>query len=205
MVASAVADEGKSFTAVNLSLSMAAETDCMVVLVDGDCIRARLTELFGVRGALGLTDLLQDPKLALENVVIPTNVPNLSFLPAGRRLERAVELLASARMRNLCAALSQTPQRLIVFDSSPLLLTAEAPALASQVGQIVVVVRADRTPQQAVLAAIGKLDLAKPVGLILNQATAGLSSLSYDSYGVYAQDYYDRVDARAAPTSSGAT
>jgi Mrp family chromosome partitioning ATPase len=60
--------------------------------------------------------------------------------------------------------------RIIVFDSSPLLLTTEAAVLASKVGQIVVVVKANDTPQDAVMAAIEKLDPAKAIGCVLNQS-----------------------------------
>jgi protein-tyrosine kinase len=184
MVASAASGEGKTFTCINLCLSIARETDWSVVLVDGDCAKPHLTHLFGAEREPGLMDLLRDPRLSFEDLVMPTNVPSLSLLPSGRRDEHAAELLASARMDSLCAGISASdPRRMIVFDSSPL-FTTEAPVLASQMGQIAVVVQANRTPQQAVLAAIGKLDPAKAINLILNQASPRDAVPGYgDHYG----------------------
>jgi exopolysaccharide/PEP-CTERM locus tyrosine autokinase len=170
MVASALSGEGKTFTCVNLCLSIAREKDWSVVLVDADCSKPHLTRLFAAENEPGLIDLLRDPVLKFEDLVMPTDVPGLSLLPAGSRDQHASELLASKRMDELCAGLSADGAgRVIIFDSSPLLLTTEAPVLASKVGQIAVVVRANATPRQAVLAALAKLDPVKAIGCILNQ------------------------------------
>ena len=186
-VASALSGEGKTFTCVNLCLSIAREKDWSVVLVDGDCSKRDLTRLFGAEDRPGLMDLLRDPSLSFEALVMPTNVSGLSLLPAGARDVHASELIASNRMEELCAGLS-TPVggRMVIFDSSPLLLTTEAAVLASKVGQIVLIVRANETPQQAVLAAIEKLDPAKPIGAVLNQTYDTHLGFSYgDYYGSY--------------------
>ena len=115
---------------------------------------------------------------------MPTDIPGLSLLPAGSHDPHASELLASRRMDELCATLSaEGAGRMIVFDSSPLLLTTEAAVLASRVGQVVVVVRANATPQHAVLAALEKLDPEKAIGCVLNQ-TSGTTQLD-SSYGYY--------------------
>ncbi len=184
-VASALSGEGKTFTCLNLCLSIARERDWSVVLVDGDCSKPHLTRLFAAEKQPGLIDLLRDSTQSFEAVVMPTDVPGLSLLPAGSHDVHASELLASRRMDDLCAKLSsQDPCRMIVFDSSPLLLTSEAAVLASKVGQIVVVVRASETPQSAVLAAIEKLDHTKPIGCVLNQSW-GAGEIS-EGYGNYA-------------------
>lgn len=184
MVASARAGEGKTFTCVNLCLSIARERDWSVVLVDGDCSKPHLTRLFSAEREPGLTDLLRDPSLEFDSLVMPTDVPDLSLLPAGSRDPTASELLASKRMDDLCENLwADGAGRIIVFDSSPLLLTSEAPVLASQVGQVVVVVRANVTPQSAVLAALERLDDTKAIGCVLNQSW-GTSSPG-DGYGYY--------------------
>jgi protein-tyrosine kinase len=187
MVGSAVAGEGKTFTCLNLCLSMARERDWTVVLVDADCSKPQLTRLFGAEDQPGLLELLRDPTRSFEDLVMPTNVSGLALLPAGSRDEHAAELLASDRMAAVCAALAEAdPQRIIVFDSSPLLLTTEAPVLASHMGQIVLVVQANRTPQQAVLAAIEKLDRAKTISLVLNRDDSAQTPLSYGyGYGDY--------------------
>jgi protein-tyrosine kinase len=187
LVASALAGEGKTFTCLNLCLSLAREQDWEVVLVDGDCSKPHLTRLFGAQGEPGLLDLLKGPERTFESLVMPTNIPGFSLLPAGTRDERtATELFGSARMESLCAELSASnPKRLVVFDSAPLLLTPESPVLATQVGQVVLVVRANRTPQQLVLRARDKLDPAKAVNLILNQADPDDELGSYAGYYGY--------------------
>lgn len=184
MVASALAGEGKTFTCLNLCLSIARERDWTVVLVDGDCAKPHLTRLFGAESEPGLIDLLRDPALNFDAFVMPTDVPGLSLLPAGSRDPRASELLASKRMDELCAALSAADRtRIVVMDSSPLLLTTEAVALAAHVGQIAVVVRANSTPRDAVLLAIEKLDRTKAIACILNRNADAADSEGYGYYG----------------------
>ena len=185
MVASALSGEGKTFTCLNLSLSVARERDWDVVLVDADCSKPHLTRLFAAEQERGLIDLLREPSLSFDSVVMPTDVPGLSLVPAGAHDDHASELLASKRMSELCASLAQGVGRIIVFDSSPLLMTSEAAALAQQVGQIVVVVRANETPRPAVLAALEKLDSSKAVACVLNQGYGAASGLGYGEYGDY--------------------
>lgn len=193
MVASALPGEGKTFTCVNLCLSIARERDWTVVLVDGDTAKPHLTRLFGAEGEPGLIDLLRDPALTFDSFVMPTDVPGLSLLPAGSRDPRASELLASRRMDELCAALSAADRtRIVVIDSSPLLVTTEATALAAHVGQIAVVVRANETPRDAVLSALDKLDRAKAVACILNRNAGAEDSEGYGHYG------YGEATARSA-------
>ena len=184
MVASALSGEGKTFTCLNLCLSIARERDWEVVLVDADCSKPHLTRLFGAEQERGLIDLLRDPSLTFDSLVMPTSVPGLSLLPGGSRDEHAAELLASKRMDDLCASLAANTRRIILFDSSPLLLTSEAPALASRVGQVVVVVRANDTPRQAVSAAVEKLDQHKAIFCVLNQAFGSANSLEYGQYEI---------------------
>jgi exopolysaccharide/PEP-CTERM locus tyrosine autokinase len=189
MVASALSGEGKTFTCVNLCLSMARERDWDVVLVDADSSKPHLTRLFSAEHEPGLIDLLRDPTLSFEDIVMPTDIPGFSLVPAGSHDANASELFASRRMKELCQeASSADAGRMIVFDSSPLLLTTESIALASQVGQIVVVVRADSTPQQSVLAALEKLDPDKAINCVLNQASGTGLSESYGYYGNYGDE-----------------
>jgi protein-tyrosine kinase len=187
MVASALSGEGKTFTCVNLCLSIARERDWNVVLVDGDASKPHLTQLFSAERERGLMDLLRDPTLLFDDLVMPTDIPGLSLLPAGSADAEASELLASRRMNELCLSLSSADAaRIIVFDSSPLLLTTESVVLASQVGQVLMVVRANSTPQQAVLAALEKLDPEKAINCVLNQtSSADQLSESYGYYGNY--------------------
>ena len=184
MVGSALQNEGKTFTCLNLCLSIARERDWAVVLVDGDCSKPHLTRLFGAEGQPGLTDLLRDPNASFDSFVMPTDVDGFSFLPAGTHDSHASELLASKRMDDLCSSLSaDSAGRMIVFDSSPLLLTTESPVLASKVGQVVVVVRANSTPRQAVMGALEKLDQTKAIGCVLNQSWGAADHT--EGYGYY--------------------
>jgi protein-tyrosine kinase len=170
MVASALAGEGKTFTAINLALSMSIEKDVRVLLVDADVAKPMLTGLLGLSDAPGLLDVLRDSRLDVERVILHTNIPNLSVLPAGTHSREATELLASERMEEVMRAIAQHDERrLALFDSPPLLLTTESPALAQVAGQVVMVVRAGATPRQAVLAALTYVGTHPAVALVLNQ------------------------------------
>ena len=183
-VVSALPGEGKTFTCLNLCLSIARERDWSVVLVDADCSKPHLTRMFSAEDKPGLIDLLRDPSRTFDSLVMPTDVPGFSLLPAGSHDQHASELLASRRMDEICAELSSRGGRMVVFDSSPLLLTSEAPVLASKVGQVVFVVKANQTPHDAVTAALAKVDQTKAIGCVLNQSWgAEATSEGYGYYG----------------------
>src|SRR5690606_25112995 len=171
MITSAVAGEGKTFTSLNLCLSIARERDWNAVLVDADAQKRHLTRLFGAEKEQGLLDLLRDPKLVFDSLVMPTDVPGFFLLPAGQADEHSTELLSSSSMQTLCAQLATRPGSMFVFDSAPLLMSSDPLALAGQVGQVLLVVLANKTAQEAVLQACEKLDDSKAVSLLLNQAS----------------------------------
>ena len=184
MVSSALPGEGKTFTSMNLAMSLALEKDHSVILVDGDVPKPHISQTFGLLKEPGLLDALVDPSVAIESVLLPTDVPNLALLPVGHRAEAAPELLASARMRQVISRLEQIdPQGLVVVDSPPILLTSEARVLASLFGQVVLVVHAGTTQQKAVLEAIELIGDGPRVGLVLNQASAEGNAGDY--YGYY--------------------
>ncbi len=184
MLASALPGEGKTFTSLNLALSMAAEKDVKVLLVDADVAKPHITRLLGLENEPGLLDLLSDSTLTAESLVLPTNIPGLSVLPSGAFRDNATELLASSRMTQIVAELGDPRRRRIVlFDSPPLLLSTESQALLHAVGQVVLVVRADFTPQKAVLEALEFIQ-TKPTSLILNQSE-NATAASYYGYGHY--------------------
>jgi protein-tyrosine kinase len=184
MIASAMAGEGKSFTALNLALSLSLEKDVEVLLVDADALKPQLSHVLGLATAPGLLDVLRDPKLDVESLIRPTNVPSLSFLPAGAGADDATELLSSPRMEQVAALLGQRDhQRIVVFDSPPLLQTTESPALARVAGQIVIVVRAEFTPQPLLLDALNTLQGHPGVSLVLNQSRrSGAAPYYYYGY-----------------------
>ncbi len=187
-ITSALAGEGKTFTSLNLALSIARDPDFSVTLVDGDVARANTSGLLGIQERPGLLDLLADEGLAAGELILPTDVESLYVLPAGRPHGLSEELLSSERMDRVLAQLSEpTTRHIILFDSPPLLASTEAVTLASHVGQIVLVVKAATTPRHQVAAALELLDANKAINLVLNQSR-GPAGGDYGSYYGYGYD-----------------
>jgi protein-tyrosine kinase len=183
MVTSSLPGEGKTFTAANLALSMAMEFDTTVLLVDGDVARPSLPDVFGIPESPGLMDLLTRDDLDISQVLLQTNIERLVFLPAGLRHRHATELLASEKMGALSRELaSRYRNRIVIFDSPPLLATAEAPALAAQMGQIVMVVAADATPRKTVSHALATIERCEVVLMTLNKAAKSEIGMYYGYY-----------------------
>ena len=183
MVTSAVAGEGKSFTSVNLAMSIAAELDNTVMLVDADVARPSLPRILGVPDGPGLLDLL-DGSAEMANVLLKTNIDKLTLLRSGTPHARATEMLASDAMRQLLGDMARRyPDRIIIFDSPPLLLTTESRVLAMNMGQIVVVVHAGKTLQSDVQRALATIEACPLKLLVLNQASADAQESSGLGYG----------------------
>ncbi|MEZ5499000.1 MAG: P-loop NTPase [Steroidobacteraceae bacterium] len=168
MVTSALSAEGKTFTAVNLALSLALEQDWSVLLVDADIIKPALSKMLGLQGRQGLLDAALDSSVDVNSLILTTSVPGLSVIPAGRPDPHASEYFASERMDVIWRALLADPRRIVVIDSLPVLLTSEAPALTQHVHNVLMVVRAERTPQAAVRDAIERLGERAEIRLVLN-------------------------------------
>jgi exopolysaccharide/PEP-CTERM locus tyrosine autokinase len=171
MITSSLPGEGKTYCAINLAMSIAMELDHTVLLVDADVARPSVLRTLGLPAQRGLMDILVDDKLDLSDVMLRTNVDTLSILPAGTSTPRATELLASSTMSTLVNEIAHRyPDRIIIFDSPPLLLTSEARVLASHMGQIVMVVEAQGTTQHAVQESLRQLEGCSNVNLIYNKA-----------------------------------
>jgi protein-tyrosine kinase len=172
MVTSAMPGEGKSFTALNLAMSIAMELDYHVLLVDADVARPSLMQVLGLPPGPGLMDLMVQPGMSMSDAMLRTNVDKLSLLPSGTAHPRATELLASDAMERLLEEMGQRyPDRLIIFDSPPLLPTTESRVLATLMGQIVVVVQAGKTLQSQVDQALATIEDCPVKMMVLNQAT----------------------------------
>jgi exopolysaccharide/PEP-CTERM locus tyrosine autokinase len=185
MVTSALPGDGKTFTSINLAMSMALERDISVLMVDCDVAKRHVSEIVGMNDAVGLLDALVDESVDYESLVVPTNLHGLSILPAGRRVEGTAELLSSNRMRQIINGLcTRAPRRILLLDSPPLLITNEGQALVKIAGQIVLVVRAGHTPRQAVQDAIRLFDAQQAGGLILNEVPVSKKN-GYYGYGSY--------------------
>jgi receptor protein-tyrosine kinase len=183
MVTSALPGEGKTFCAINLAMSMAREIDTSVLLVDADVVRPEALTRLGVSPRMGLLDLLIDQNITLEDVMLATNVPKLTLLPAGNYNSRSTELLASDAMNRLLGDLAvRYSDHVVIFDSPPLLVTSEAKVLASRVGQVLVVVEACKTPCAAIERAFATLEQCQTVMSLLNKGDEPAPGYGYGDY-----------------------
>jgi protein-tyrosine kinase len=193
MVTSALPGDGKTFTSFNLALSLARERDVSVLLVDGDVQKSDVSRVLGIRDERGLLDAFAQETIDVESLILRTNLPGLTLLASGTRSEGATELLSSKRMVDLTASLvSRNPNRIVLMDAPPLLMASEARALLKIAGQVVLVVRAGKTPRPALLDALRMFDEHQPVGLILNEAQPSLVQ-GYYGYGYYGFEYGDNA------------
>lgn len=187
LVTSSIPAEGKTFTSFNLALAIARERDTPVILVDADVPNPRLTSLMGLNTVPGLTDLIGDGRMRVEEVLCRTDLEGLYVLPAGRPDANSPELFASQRMDEVMRSLAlMVPDGVVVIDSPPVLATNEAQVLSRYVGQVLMVVRADFTEQRAVEEALALLDRSKPINCVLNAIDRSVMSMYYgDSYPGY--------------------
>jgi len=186
LVASAQPGEGKTFCALNLALSLAGERDVEVLLVDGDFPKPEIPSRLGIEAGPGLVDALAERDGDAERYVVRTDIEGLSILPAGRQANNVPELLASERTRDVLAALAEAdPRRIILFDSPPVLMASSAGVLASHVGQVLVVVRADTTVEADLKEAIGLLAASSDIALVLNAAGFAASGRRFGQYEGY--------------------
>lgn len=184
MVTSALPGEGKTFTAINLAMSIAMELDSTVLLVDADVARPAILSTLGLKPAKGLLDVLLDESLDLGSVLLKTNVEKLTLLPSGTPHPRATELLASGAMNRLLLEMaSRYSDRIIIFDSPPLLLATESPVLASHMGQVVIVTEAEKTTHSTIKDAVAKVGDGPVKLMMLNKSKLGSGAGAYGYYG----------------------
>lgn len=193
MVTSAQPGEGKTFVSINLALSIAMEMDTTVLLIDADVVRPSVSRTLGLPPMAGLVDYLLDGDRDISDLLLKTNIPKLTILPAGRQHHHSTELLHSEAMRQLTREMARRyPDRIVLFDSPPLLATTEAAVLAGMMGQVLVVVEAEKTSQDAVNSALELLDPSLHVSFILNKMVRSKSAGSYYGYyGYYGQGQSD--------------
>lgn len=188
MITSSLPREGKSFCAINLALSICREIGRTVLLVDADVARPAVPTYLGLpTQQKGLLDVLTDPELDLADVILRTDLPNLSVVPAGTAHGHSTELVASPQMAALVREMAERyPDRIVLFDSPPLAATSEAGVLAGHMGQIVVVVEAQRTPQTVLEGSLQQLDGCDVVMTMLNKSR----NIPGVEYGGYYGGYY---------------
>ena len=183
LVCSPKPGDGKTYCAVNLAISMAAERDVRVLLVDADFAKPGVMSRLGVPDGPGLLDALGDPMIDVESCVVGTDIPNLSLLPAGAGSTSDTELIASDRTPALIARLlAADPERIVIFDSPPALAASPASVLALHVGQIMLVVRADRTSESDLRDSVHRLDGCETIQLLLNSVSFAPGGARFGSY-----------------------
>lgn len=169
-ITSTLMGEGKTFTTFNLAVSIATGWDNTVLIVDADLENQSLTELVGLTEAPGLTDILLDPVVELRDVIVHTSIPELRIIPAGQRYPDGSELMACGQMRELAYELSDMySDRIVLFDTPPLLESTQSLALSSLAGQVLVVIEEGKTPRKSIKEAVEFFDEEKIIGLVLNK------------------------------------
>jgi receptor protein-tyrosine kinase len=172
MVTSSLPGEGKTFSSINLALSLAAERGLQVLLIDADVIRPSVGNMFVAPPTEGLTDLLTGKVGHVSDVLHRcTDIPNLAVIFAGNPCANTPELISSGRMSNLCKELSaRYPDRVIVLDTPPVLASAEPAILASYVHHLVMVVAADQTDRHQLRKSLETIASCQSVSLLFNKA-----------------------------------
>lgn len=183
MVTSSLENEGKTFSAINLAISIALEKDKRVLLIDADVNKPSHPQVFGVDMKYGLTDVLLGNVDDLSKVFCKTNIPSLTLMSAGQQTQQATELLASENMHKFMQDISSRyPDRIVIFDSPPLLQTTESSVLASHMGQVILVVEAERTLKHHVKKSLSLLS-NEIVLLLLNKMRDKHEAGNYGYYG----------------------
>jgi receptor protein-tyrosine kinase len=184
MVTSALPGEGKTYLAVNLAMSLAMEVDCRVLLVDADVPSPSIPGLLGIEPAKGLMDVLTGEGTPVREALLGTNIERLTLLLAGTPHANAAEFLSSDAMTRLLSELSNRYQdRIVVFDSPPLLATSESRALATHMGQVIVAVEAQRTTHAVLESALATVESCPLVYTLLNKAPESNDASAYGAYG----------------------
>ncbi len=179
MITSAIPEEGKTTIAANLAVAISQRIGEHVLLVDCDMRRPSIHRYFDIEEGPGLSEYLQGDTDITE-LLNKTEFDKLTVLQAGAEAVNPAELLASQRMRNLVKEMkSRYADRVIIFDTSPILATAEPNVLASQVDGVMMVVEAGRTPREVVEKALNSLEGNNVLGFVLNGAIYEISSFFY--------------------------
>lgn len=179
LICSSLPSEGKTFVSINLALSIANELDKNVLLIDADVGKPSISKKLGIKQSPGLIEYLENDQLTFSDILLKTDLPNLSVIPAGKRHKLSTELLSSQRMYLFAEEVSRRySDRIVIFDSPPLLVATQAQVLAELVGQVVLVIAAEETPQSVVNESVAKLANSDVVMTLLNK-----TKKEFDLYG----------------------
>ena len=187
MVTSSLPGEGKTFSSINLALSLAAERGLQVLLIDADVIRPSVGNMFVAPPTEGLTDLLSGKVSHVSDVLYRcADIPNLAVIFAGNPSANTPELISSGRMANLCRELSaRYPDRVIVIDTPPVLASTEPAILASYMHHLIMVVAADQTDRHQLRKSLETVASCQSISLLFNKAPSW-NEAEYIAYYGYA-------------------
>lgn len=186
MITSSHPNEGKTYVAINLALSIALEQDKTVLLIDADVLRPSLHREFEFESKKGLLEYLLAEVPSLSDIIYSTNIDNLKLVPAGKPHHLTNELLASERMERLARELAERyPDRIVIFDCPPIIGVTETPVLSDLVGQALVVVEESKTKTDDVKTAVSQLNSDIALGLVMNKTIRSKK----DIYGYYGYGY----------------
>ena len=187
LICSSLPAEGKTFVSINLALSIANELDKSVLLIDADVEKPSVSKKLGIKQSPGLIEYLENEQVTFSDILLKTDLPNLSVIPAGKRHKFSTELLSSQRMYLFAEEVSRRyKDRIVIFDSPPLLVATQAQVLAELVGQVVLVIAAEETPQNIVNESVAKLANCDVVMTLLNKTKKELDLYGYGyGYGTY--------------------
>jgi protein-tyrosine kinase len=182
MVTSSDIGEGKSVVAINLAVALSNELDYTVLLVDTDLRKPSIHRYFGIEPEYGLSDYLVG-KVSLSDVLIKTGIGKLVILPAGNVPDNSAELLSSEKMKILMHELKHRyNDRYIIFDSTPLLVTADPLMLGMHMDGVVFVIQEGRTSQQAALQSMSLMKGWNILGAVFNNVPEYLIKGDYQYY-----------------------
>lgn len=191
MVSSANPHEGKTFTAVNLALSIALEQDKTVLLVDADVLRPNVMKTLGVTYDNGLMEYLLGEVDDISEVMYYTNVDKLRIIPAGKSHHLSTEMLASEKMLEIVNDFAtRYSDRVVIFDSPPLLGINETAIMTNLAGQAVVVIEEGKTKLADISSAVEQLNPDMAKGFVVNKSQKSNAGLGY-GYGYGAYGYYN--------------
>jgi protein-tyrosine kinase len=202
MVTSAESGEGKSLTAINLAVALANEIDYTVLLVDADLRNPSVHRYFGIEPRYGLSDYLKG-EADIPDLLVKTGFGKLVVLPAGNPTETSAELLSSDRMKTLVGELKlRYRDRYIIFDTSPLLIIADALSLGSFMDGILFVIQEGRTTQKRIAHALALMKGYNILGVVFNNHPQYISKDLHPYYYRYGGQRHQTISGGADENKS---
>jgi capsular exopolysaccharide synthesis family protein len=188
-VTSSVINEGKSFVAANLAVTLAKYSGSKTLLIEGDLHRPTLASMFGLKDLQGLSDWWTGRNQELARYMLRFTGTGLWFLPAGSACDRPSEILRSGQLTEAFAHL-EGQFDWIVVDSTPMLPVIDANLWSRLVDGTLLVVREGVAPLKALKKGLQSLDHPNLIGVVVNEAS-DFDQIDYDGQYYGARKYGD--------------